>query len=85
MKKEKEREGTKGIKRERDNSGLIAEWFRASDISHSEWMVSISNPGEGRNYFYSRVGYGGLRATRIDGYSTSGDYHHCMVWYLNAI
>ena len=31
-------------------------------------LVPCSNPGEGRNYFYSRVGDGGLSLTRIDGY-----------------
>ena len=31
-------------------------------------MVPSSNPGKGRNYFYSEVGDGGLNVTRIDGY-----------------
>ena len=31
-------------------------------------MVPSSNPGEGRNYFYSQVGNGGLSVTHIDGY-----------------
>ena len=45
-------------------------WYhsRVKALSHSEWMVPSSNPCEGRNYFYSRVGNGGLRLTRIDGY-----------------
>ena len=31
-------------------------------------MVLSANPGEGTNYVYSRVGDGGLRETRFDGY-----------------
>ena len=50
-------------------SGTIAEWVRASALSHSEWMVPSSNPGKGRNYFYSRVGDGGLSVTPIGGYT----------------
>ena len=46
----------------------LAEWVRVSALSHSEWMVPSSNPSEGRNYFYSPVGDGGLSLTRIDGY-----------------
>ena len=30
--------------------GTVAEWVRASALSHSEWMVLSSNPGEGRNF-----------------------------------
>ena len=40
-------------------SGAIAEWVRASALSHSEWMVLSSNPGEDKNYFYSQLGDGG--------------------------
>ena len=36
-------------------SGTVAEWVRASALSHSEWMVQCSSPGEGRNYYYSHV------------------------------
>ena len=46
----------------------MAEWVRASALSHSEWMVLSSNPGKGRNYVYSRVGDGGLNVTSIIGY-----------------
>ena len=31
-------------------SSTIADWVRASALSHSEWMVLSSNPGEERNY-----------------------------------
>ena len=48
------------------NSGTVVEWVRA--LSHSEWMVTCSNPGNGRNYFYSLVGDGGISITCIDGY-----------------
>ena len=41
---------------------------RVSALSHSEWMVQSSNFGKGRNYFYSRVGDGGLSIAHIDGY-----------------
>ena len=51
-----------------DLSGTIAEWVRVSALSHSEWLVPISNSGEGRNYFYSLVGDGGLSVAHIDGY-----------------
>ena len=49
-------------------SGTIAEWVRASALCYSEWMVSSLNPGEGINYFSSRVGDGVLSVTHIDGY-----------------
>ena len=39
-----------------------------SALSHSEWMVPSSNPGEGRNYFFSQVGDNELSVTHIDGY-----------------
>ena len=43
-------------------SDTVAKWVRASAPS--------SNPGERRNYFYSRVGDGGLSVTYNDGYRT---------------
>ena len=47
----------------------MAEWVRASSaLSNSEWMVLTSNLADGINYFYSRVGDGGLRVIGIDGY-----------------
>ena len=49
------------------DSGTVAEWVRASALSHSEWMVPSSNPGEYINYFYSRVGDVKLSVTLIDG------------------
>ena len=51
----------------RFHSDIIAELARVSALSHSKWMVPSSNPGEGRNYFYSPVGDGGLSLTCIDG------------------
>ena len=48
-----------------------ADLVRAPALSHSEWMVPSSNPGEGRNYFYSRVGDGGLSIICIDGYDVA--------------
>ena len=50
------------------DSGNVAEWVRELALSQSEWMVLKSNPSEGRNYFYSRVGDGGLSKTCFDGY-----------------
>ena len=37
-------------------TGTVAEWVRASALSHSEWMVPISNPGEGMNKKCFQVG-----------------------------
>ena len=58
-----------------NKAGTIAEWVRASVLSHSEWMVLSSNPGGGRiiYLFHSRVGDGELSITRIDGYVTSNN------------
>ena len=50
------------------NNGTVAEWVRTSGLSHCEWMVTSSNPGEDKNHFYSPVVDGGLSVTLIDGY-----------------
>ena len=47
------------------NSDTIAEWVRASALSHSSWMVPSSNLGGGISYFYSQVGDDGLSETRV--------------------
>ena len=49
------------------NSG-VAEWVRASALSHTEWMIQSPNPSKSRNYFYSQVGDGGLNVAHFDGY-----------------
>ena len=47
-----------------DLAGTIAEWVRASALSHSEWMVQSSNPSGSRIiYLYIRAGECTMRPT----------------------
>ena len=68
----------------------MAEWVRASAIPHSEWMVPSSNSGEGKHYFYSQVGDGGLSVTCINDYVIaiitlcSKEWHLYSVIFLNC-
>ena len=58
-----------------------------SAISQSEWMVQSSNPAKARNYFYSRIGDGGVKVTRIDvtSFSSISVFHTVVTVIIELI